>query len=80
MCFFIRVIDPRRACAARVTTWSVCVFVCVYAYFSAMGNEVDSERYQRLQRSKNFPETAPFIVHAYLYTYSAALAYSGDAA
>ena len=34
----------------------VCVCVCVYAYFSAMGNEADSERYQRLQyykRSKN---------------------------
>ena len=34
----------------------VCVCVCFYAYFSAMGNEADSEQYQRLQyykRSKN---------------------------
>ena len=58
------VINPRRACAARVTVLGlcaclcvcVCVCVCVYAYFSAMGNEADSEQYQQLQyykRSKN---------------------------
>ena len=58
------VINPRRTCAARVTVLGlcvclcvcVCVCVCFYAYFSAMGNEADSEQYQRLQnykRSKN---------------------------
>ena len=26
----------------------LCVCVCVYAYFRAMGNEMDDERYQRL--------------------------------
>ena len=42
-------------------TWSVCLSVCVcvcvcvcfYAYFSAMGNEADSEQYQRLQNYKH---------------------------
>ena len=47
----------------------MCVCECVYAYFRAMGNELDGERYQRLQcykRSKNnFPETAAFFSSIY---------------
>ena len=52
----IRVINPRRACAARVTVLglSVCVCVCVSVYLNSRttGNEAACERYTRLQRSK----------------------------
>ena len=50
------VINPRRACAARVTvlglsvSQSVCV--SVYDYSRTAGNEAASERYQQLQRNK----------------------------
>ena len=50
------IINPQRACTARVTVLGLCVCVCVcvrvYAYFNAMGNEADSKRYQRLQYYK----------------------------
>ena len=50
------VINPRRACAARVTVLglsvgqSVCV--SVHDYSRTAGNEAASERYQQLQRNK----------------------------
>ena len=45
------IINPRRACAARVTVLglSVCVCVCVYDYSRSVGNETAYERYQRVQ-------------------------------
>ena len=48
-------INPRRACAARVTVVvlcvcvSVCVCVCVYDYSRTTGYEAAYERYQQLQ-------------------------------
>ena len=50
------VINPRRACAARVTVLgpSVCLSVCqcVHDYSRTAGSEGASERYQQLQRNK----------------------------
>ena len=54
------IINPRRACAARVTvlglsvSQSVSQSVCVsvYDYSRTAGNEAASERYQQLQRNK----------------------------
>ena len=47
------VINPRRACAARVTVVvlcvCVCVCVCVYDYSRTTGYEAAYERYQQLQ-------------------------------
>ena len=49
-------INPRRACAARVTVLglSVCVSVCVSVYLNSgtTGNKAARERYTRLQRNK----------------------------
>ena len=46
-------INPRRACAARVTVVvlcvCVCVSVCVYDYSRTTGYEAAYERYQQLQ-------------------------------
>ena len=48
-------INPRRACAARVTVVvlcfcvSVCVCVCVYDYSRTTGQEAAYERYQQIQ-------------------------------
>ena len=47
------IINPRRACAARVTVLglSVCLSVClsVYAYSRSTGYEAAYERYQQLE-------------------------------
>ena len=47
------IINPRRACAARVTVVvlcvCVCVSVCVYDYSRTTGYEAAYERYQQLQ-------------------------------
>ena len=45
------IINPRRACAARVTVvvLCVCVCVCVYNYSRTTGYEAAYERYQQLQ-------------------------------
>ena len=46
-------INPRRACAARVTVVVLCVCVsvclCVYYYSRTTGYEAAYERYQQLQ-------------------------------
>ena len=44
------VVNPRRACAARVTVLGQSV--CVYDYSGTTGNEATSERYQKLQCNK----------------------------
>ena len=53
MCMINDVINPRRACAARVTVVvlcvCVCVSVCVYDYSRTTGYEAAYERYQQLQ-------------------------------
>ena len=48
------IVNPRRACAARVTVLSVSqsVSVSVHDYSRTAGNEAASERYQQLQRNK----------------------------
>ena len=46
------VINPRRACAARVTVVVLCVCVCVYYYSRTTGYEAAYERYQQLQYYK----------------------------
>ena len=47
------VINPRRACAARVTVVVLCVCVsvcvCVYDYSRTTGYEAAYERYQQIQ-------------------------------
>ena len=43
------IINPRRACAARVTVVVLCVCVCVYDYSRTTGYEAAYERYQQLQ-------------------------------
>ena len=45
------VINPRRACAARVTVVGLCVCVClsVYDYSRTAGCETAYERYQQFQ-------------------------------
>ena len=50
-CHIIAIINPRRACAARVTVvvLCVCVCVCVYDYSRTTGYEAAYERYQQLQ-------------------------------
>ena len=49
----LEVINPRRACAARVTVVVLCVCVsvcvCVYDYSRTTGYEAAYERYQQLQ-------------------------------
>ena len=47
--YFVLVINPRRACAARVTVLGLSVSVSVYDYSGTAGNEAASERYQQLQ-------------------------------
>ena len=56
-CILVKVnpslVNPRRACAARVTVVvlcvCVCVCVCVYDYSRTTGYEAAYERYQQLQ-------------------------------
>ena len=43
------IINPRRACAARVTVVGLCVCVCVYDYSRTTGYEAAYELYQQLQ-------------------------------
>ena len=43
------VINPRRACAARVTVVVVCVCLSVYDYSRTTGYEAAHERYRQLQ-------------------------------
>ena len=55
---WFHLVNPRRACAARVTVvvLCVCVSVCVYDYSRTTGYEAAYERYQQLQcykRKKN---------------------------
>ena len=54
LCF----INPRRACAAKVTVLvlsvSQSVSVSVHDYSRTAGNEAASERYQQLQRNKRW--------------------------
>ena len=53
----LHIINPRRACAARVTvvvlcfcvSVCVCVCVCVYYYSRTTGYEAAYERYQQIQ-------------------------------
>ena len=47
----VTIINPRRACVARVTVvvLCVCVCVCVYDYSRTTGYEAAYKRYQQLQ-------------------------------
>ena len=52
----VELINPRRACAARVTVVVLCVCLCVYDYSRTTGYEAAYELYQQLQcykRKKN---------------------------
>ena len=55
-------INPRRACAARVTV--VVLSDCVDAYSDTTGYEAVHQRYQRIQPEKLFPETTSFERYA----------------
>ena len=52
----VPIINPRCACAARVTVLglsvSVCVFLSVYLYSQITGNKAARERYTCLQHNK----------------------------
>ena len=66
VCTLVPFINPRRACAARVTVVVLCVCVCVcvcvsvcvcvcvsvYHYYRTTGYEAAYERYQQLQCHK----------------------------
>ena len=63
------IINPRRACAARVTVVGLCPFVCLSVddYSRTTGYEAAHERYQQLQCYKgmkkkcgDFAETTAF--------------------
>ena len=45
----LAVVNPRRACAARVTVLGLSVSQSVYDYSCTTGNEAVNERYQQLQ-------------------------------
>ena len=47
------IINPRRACAARVTVVVLCVCVCVCHYSRTTGYEAAYGRYQQLQFYKS---------------------------
>ena len=48
-CTFMNIINPRRACAARVTVHVVVLCVFVYDYSRTTGYEAAYERYQQIQ-------------------------------
>ena len=62
-----RIINPRRACAARVTVLvsvSVCLSVClsVYDYSRTAGYEATYERYQQLLCCKGMKNDAAILL------------------
>ena len=61
------IINPRRACAVRVTVVGLCVCVCVHSKSAASHIEITKERYQRIHRNTgtilnfaDFPKNASF--------------------
>ena len=52
----VRLINPRRACAAKVSTWFVIPSVClsVTTFSAATRNETAKKRYQRVQCHTGF--------------------------
>ena len=48
------VVNPRRACAARVTVLGLCVCVSVTTFSAATRNETAKKRYQRVQCHTGF--------------------------
>ena len=61
-------IDPRRACAARVTVVVLCVSVClsvslfVYDYSRTTGYEAAYEGYQHLQCHKSMKNNVAILL------------------
>ena len=53
-CVFYLFINPRRACAARVTVLGLCVCVSVTTFSAATRNETAKKRYQRVQYHTGF--------------------------
>ena len=72
--FLFFLINPRRACAARVTVVVLCVCVsvclcvcvsvcvCVYDYSRTTGYEAAYERYQQLQCYKGKKNNVPILL------------------
>ena len=48
------VVNPRRACAARVTVLGLCVCLSVTTFSAATRNETAKKRYQRVQCHTGF--------------------------
>ena len=48
------IINPRRACAARVTVLGLCVCLSVTTFSAATRNETAKKRYQRVQCHTGF--------------------------
>ena len=57
-------INPRRACAARVTVVVLCLSVClsVYDYSRTTGYEAAHERYQQLQCHKGLKTNVAILL------------------
>ena len=56
----VHIINPRRACAARVTVVVLCVCLFVSDYSRTTGYEVAYERYQQIQCHKGRKECGDF--------------------
>ena len=62
----VYVVNPRRACAARVTVVGLCVclFVCLFVddYSRTTGYEAAYERYQQLQCYKGMKKNVAILL------------------
>ena len=52
-------INPRRACAARVTVLGLSVRLSAHCYFGTMGYEAANEWHHRLQNNENMVVISP---------------------
>ena len=59
---FLCLINPRRACAARVTVVVLCVCLSVYDYSRTTGYEAAHERYQQLQCHKGLKNNVAILL------------------
>ena len=59
LCVYVCVINPRRACAARVT---IIVCLCVWDYSWTTGYEAAYERYQQLQCHKGLKNNVAILL------------------
>ena len=56
------IINPRRACAARVTVLGLCVYLSVNNYSRTTGYEAAYERYKQLQCYKGMKNNVAILL------------------